>query len=359
MVTYYTDESTPILAGAMDTSNSTKSSHTTRKESLWSRIFNPVVTSKPRRLFEICDLSICPSFIRHRVQATLTAAWTHHVPLLQKASPAKLAAGLIMKTLDELSDFENSKLSIVDFCSGAGGPIPTIENLVNSARHEQKRKPIPFLLTDLHPHIDSWMRMCSQSHSLNFIPQSVDATDPPIAVTSFTSPASQSEDGELSSNTRVFRLYCLAFHHFDDELARKVLESTMQTADGFAIIELQDRRLGSLMLIFGHILHMLASTPFFFWKDPLHLFFTYIVPVLPVVVTFDGLVSCLRVRSFKEVMALIGGSGAEEETVKYVVDGEGRELEVAERGEWCFESGREFHTWPCGYMNWVVGYKKS
>jgi hypothetical protein len=202
------------------------------------------------------------------------------------------------------------------------------------------------------------MKHSAQSDNLSFIPQKVDATDPPIAVTSLSSTNNQSSDGEFISDTRVFRLYCLSFHHFDDELAKKVLKSTMETADGFAIIELQDRKMGSLCLIFGHIAYMLASTVFYFWRDPLQLFFTYIVPVLPAVVTFDGLVSCLRVRTFSEVMNLLKGSDGEGE-IEAGEDGEGRKLETARRGKWRFEAGSELHSWPCGNMNWIVGIKKT
>jgi hypothetical protein len=58
----------------------------------------------------------------------LTAAWIHRFPLLQKASPAELAANLIMRTLDEMPDLENIKLSLVDFCSGAGGMFSLCRN---------------------------------------------------------------------------------------------------------------------------------------------------------------------------------------------------------------------------------------
>lgn len=51
----------------------------------------------------------------------LTAAWTHQIPFFQKVSPAELAAEVIMKSLQELGELENSKISVVDFCSGSGG----------------------------------------------------------------------------------------------------------------------------------------------------------------------------------------------------------------------------------------------
>ncbi|QDS73682.1 hypothetical protein FKW77_002917 [Venturia effusa] len=143
-------------------------------------------------------------------------------------------------------------------------------------------------------------------------------------------------------------------------MARKVLQSTLETADGFAIIELQDRRWGSLCLIFGHIAYMFASTVFYFWADPIQLLLTYIVPILPAVVTFDGLVSCLRVRTFDEVMELLEGiDGPEVGEVEAVADDEGRKLDRVTRGDWVFEAGSAQHSWPCGDMNWIVGIKKE
>ncbi|KAF2432000.1 hypothetical protein EJ08DRAFT_586122 [Tothia fuscella] len=301
-----------------------------------------------------------PAFVRNRCHAVLTAAWTHNFPIIQKSSPAKLAAAMVLRTLEEIGYDDTSKISIVDFCSGAGGPIPTIERLVNEKRAEKGQKPIPFLLTDIRPHLEAWMAACAESDNLSFIPQSVDATNPPIAVTSIqssTTNANGNQNGRFSSDTRIFRLYCLSFHHFTDDLARKVLRSTVDTADGFAIIELQDRHLSSLLLICGFFPLQFLTTLSWFWRDPLHLFLTYIVPVVPFIVTFDGLVSCLRTRSFEEVMKLVGSEG-NDKRITSTIDEDGKEIQKAERGQWVFTGTSEVHTWPFGYTNWVVGYKK-
>jgi hypothetical protein len=51
----------------------------------------------------------------------LTAAWTLRIPLIQRMSPAELAAEMVLRTLDEIGYDGNTKLSVIDFCSGAGG----------------------------------------------------------------------------------------------------------------------------------------------------------------------------------------------------------------------------------------------
>lgn len=43
------------------------------------------------------------------------------MPFLQKQCPAELAAKLILDALEDIDDLEESKYTIIDFCSGAGG----------------------------------------------------------------------------------------------------------------------------------------------------------------------------------------------------------------------------------------------
>lgn len=319
---------------------------------------NPIVTTTPWRFFEICDQCIFPSFLRRRCQAMLAAEWTHRLPIIQQTSPAEMAATLIVKALDEIKDVEGSKLTVVDFCSGGGGPVPIIEKLVNKKRAEQHKPSIPFTLTDINPHIDAWMAASMRSANLGYFPQPVDATNPPSAVIS-TTVSADGTDTQFRSDTRIFRLYCLAFHHFPDDLARKVLASTIDTSDGFAIVELQDRRLASLLLMFLDFWLMFVVTVFWFWNDLLQLFFTYIFPVLPFTLSFDGFVSSLRTRTFLEVMTLIDPSleaalqSSQGRAVRQVL----QETGTADIEGWVFKGGREMHTWPIGYMNYIVGRK--
>ena len=84
---------------------------------------------------------------------------------------------------------------------------------------------------------------------------------------------------------------------------------------------------------------MLAITPFYFWRSPGHLFFTYIIPIIPLVLVWDGYISSLRTRSPEEVQALMDKCGASS-------------------AGWTIQSGREQHTFPTGYMTWFIAVKK-
>jgi len=68
--------------------------------------------------------------------------------------------------------------------------------------------------------------------------------------------------------------------------------------------------------------------------------FTYVVPIIPFVLVFDGLISSLRTRTPDEVEVLLRSCGA---------DANG----------WEVHSGRKLHLWPCAYINWVVCAKKE
>lgn len=300
-----------------------------------------------------------PPFLRHRCQSMLTAQWTHRLPFFQTVSPAERAASLILRTLSEIEDQDSSKLSVIDFCSGGGGPTPVIEKLVNAERERRGRSPIPFLLTDLHPNIDAWMRLASKSDNLSFLPQPVDATSPPVSVISERSLANY-PNSEFHSDKRVFRLFCLAFHHFDDDMARRVLRSTLETSDAFAIIELQDRDLFSAILMFYDFFLVFLVTLFWFQHDFLQLIFTYLIPVIPFIMSFDGFISSLRTRKFEEVMKLVDegkGGGGRPLEVSPIRRGPKLNWKTAEREGWTFSGGKEMHTFPLGYMNYFVGRK--
>lgn len=98
-------------------------------------------------------------------------------------------------------------------------------------------------------------------------------------------------------------------------------------------------------------------TLFWFWRDPIQLLLTYIVPVMPFIMAFDGTVSSLRTRTFEEILKL---TPLDENGYEYCIEQDegGRHVVVAYNGDWVFKASGEMHTWPFGHMNWVVGYKR-
>ncbi|KAK0628730.1 hypothetical protein B0T17DRAFT_486187 [Bombardia bombarda] len=284
-------------------------------------------------LFEIDDQTWFPAFLRARVQAALTLAWVTHIPFLQSSSPAALVAHKLSSHLSTtVRDYV-----FIDFCAGGGGPTPSIEahmnQELNSTRPDANGalEPVRFILTDLHPHVEDWQKAAALSPNVSFVAQSVDAAAAPAELV-----AAQKRSGK-----KVFRLFNLAFHHFDDPLAQAILKNTVETSDGFGIFELQERTfLGGFIncILFGIGICLLAPYYAFRWRSPAILFFTYVIPILPFVLVFDGWMSSLRTRTPDEVEALLRTCGAD----------------PAEIARWEVKSGRDAFMPLTGNLNWVI-----
>jgi hypothetical protein len=326
-----------------------------------------------------------PVGLRARIQDILTSLWADKHGPIQPAAPASL----VVKTLQRVLGAKLRSYTFVDFCAGAGGPTPFVELEINkpwalkgasesngqspqhiisndaeranssSAASSSRPSPLPssssdashqgavdFVLTDLHPHVSKWrtVSQASPSGHLHYVPESVDATTATARqVFESTQPPLRLITEITERERRVFRLFHLAFHHFDDELAVQVLRNTLETSDGFAIFELQGRDLGSLFmtLIFGLILAL--GSWWWDWGNWTDLFLSGIIPVVPAVVVIDGLVSCLRTRTEEEINHLLRRAAAD---VNGGLD------------SWTFEAGKEVHSSPFGKLSYFIGTKE-
>ena len=321
--------------------------------------------------------------LREKIQACLALCWSLKAPIIQPASPAALATSTLRKVLGS----SLPSYTFVDFCAGAGGPTPSIERHINkSLLHDRSKsntigngvsegawmskKPkkqhknnsnnddaplgVDFVLTDLFPNTPAWSAAAKHSEHIHYVARSIDAANAPsdlLAQAGFpTYGTTSTPSGRKSSSRKIFRLYNLAFHHFPDPLAEAILLNTLSTADGFAIFELQGRDVGNLLTVLTLWPYMWLGSWYWFWGDWWHLFFTYVIPIVPAVLVFDGLVSCLRTRREGEVKEMIRRVVARQERTE---PGAGGDL----LDGWRFEAGGEVHTWPGGLMQYFVGIK--
>lgn len=175
---------------------------------------------------------------------------------------------------------------------------------------------------------------------------------------------------EQRHDGRVFRLFNCSFHHFDDETAKQILQSTMETSDGFAIIELQDRRFFMMLMMFFNVVFtvpLVLSTcrlrrPW--WH------FTYCVPnliVYPIlwaailfVLWFDGLVSCLRTREFNEFTKIVKKAAEVDDEPAIKTRTQDQDcLQVYDVPNWEIRSHEKIiHTLPCGYVRMITGVRR-
>jgi len=170
---------------------------------------------------------------------------------------------------------------VLDLCSGAAGPWLWLQPVL-----AERGVSVSVCLTDKYPNVEAFRpsnRLTNQS--ISYHPQSVDATRVPEELTGF-------------------RTIFSAFHHFRPEQACSVLADAVHQRQGIAVFEgTQHSVLGLLLMLFVPFMVLLV-TPFirpFRWS---RLLWTYLIPVMPFIVLFDGLVSCLRTYSVEELRDL-------------------------------------------------------
>jgi hypothetical protein len=83
------------------------------------------------------------------------------------------------------------------------------------------------------------------------------------------------------------------------------------------------------------------TTLAWFPNSPLHLIFTYVLPLVPLMFAVDGYVSCIRGRTNKELENLM------------------RRQKGLDLSKWKFTAGETKVLPPFGVMYWYVGVKQQ
>jgi hypothetical protein len=173
--------------------------------------------------------------------------------------------------------------SIVDLCSGSGGPW------LEFSRKLQVQKPYRIWLTDKFPNLRAFENLkVAAANGISVRRNSVDATHVP-------------------SELEGFRTLFSSIHHFPPAQARAILQNTVDAGQGIGVFEITSRTTTAIGMMFLWFLMPFVFTPFmrpFRWSRFLY---TYLLPVIPLVLLFDGVVSCLRTYRTEELRELISG----------------------------------------------------
>lgn len=224
---------------------------------------------KRLHLFEFEDLTWFPSRIRN-----------YETDFLQYLSNQTGMWKVVLPVLSEGLKKTNSQ-TIIDIASGAGGGILSLSEELKKSFPELK-----IVLTDFYPNVNAFERIESLSTIIHGTRESVDARNIP-------------------ANLKGLRTQFLSFHHFKPNDAQLILQNAVNTANGIAIFEAQNRSALSIFYMLLSPLSVLFTTPFIKPFSLGRIFFTYLVPIVPIVVCWDGIVSCLRTYSEKELRELI------------------------------------------------------
>jgi hypothetical protein len=102
-----------------------------------------------------------------------------------------------------------------------------------------------------------------------------------------------------------------ALHHFRPDDARKILQSAVDARQPIAIFDVPERTVPYLVgILFAPIVFVIAC-PFLRPFDWRWIIFTYLIPVIPLFVVWDGLVSGLRAYSLAELDELVASLDAD------------------------------------------------
>lgn len=198
----------------------------------------------------------------------------------------------IAKRLKALLERAGSR-QIVDLCGGAGGPLATIGPILT----DELDFPVEILLTDLYPNLAAFRRMEVESGGrVRGRAEPTSALDVPP---------------ELAGVRTLFT----ALHHFRPAQARLILEDAVRKRAPIAVFEPLDRNLRSIVLVgVMSVLRGLTHTPRVGKFTPLRLAVTYLVPLAPAILAWDGMVSALRTYTPDELRGMAGGIGGTEYT---------------------------------------------
>ena len=220
-------------------------------------------------LFEFEDLAWFPHILRNYMTDFLQAV-SHVFDVYEPIMPI-IEKGLAKSKTE----------SIIDLASGGGGGWQKISPRLKEVYANHK-----ILLTDLYPNVESLEALANQSEHIEVYRDSVDARCVPKAL-------------------KGLRTQFLSLHHFKEEDVQSIFQNAVDDEQVLVVFEITERSFkGALGILFSPITALLI-TPIIRPFSILRLVLTYIFPILPLLILWDGMVSVFRTYSEKELKSII------------------------------------------------------
>jgi hypothetical protein len=228
-------------------------------------------------LFEFEDFNWFPNFLR--------ICLTRYINTMHK----------LLGTKDNLNNLlekalaHSSEKQIIDLCSGSGGPM------IDALKH-LKQKPglenLKLILTDLYPNLKAAKKINEQNNSsLTYNIESINAT-------------------KLNSSTKGLRTMICSMHHMKPEVAKEILKDAKENKQPICIYEISDNGFPKWLWWTAFPINIITTffiTPMIRPMSWQQLIFTYIVPILPIIIAWDGAVSNARTYTLADMDILLEG----------------------------------------------------
>lgn len=241
---------------------------------LTRRLTGLVYIRRVRRvqLFEFEDLDWWPQALRNyltEVLSHLLISGRTYAPIVPRLAAAIRRSG---------------SLRILDFCSGSGGPSLAVLDAVNA----ELGAPVEIVLSDKFPNRARLEAISAGHPHCHYLAEPVDVLDARGLV------------GD------AFRTMFTALHHFRPTEVATILADAVACRAGIALFEFTERAVAQMAASMSVTpLLTLGVTPKLRPVTVGRMFWTYLVPIVPLTFAWDGLVSALRSYGPEELEAIV------------------------------------------------------
>ena len=220
----------------------------------------------------------------------------------------------LLNTSEEMLDLvqkglESSKQNtIVDLCSGNGGPMPKVVELLQKETSEAPN----LIMTDLYPNLAYASEINnSENPNLLYKTESVDASKVP-------------------ADLKGLRTMVGSLHHMKPETAKGILEDAMKNHQPILTFEISDNSFPKALWWIAIPINMITSLFISPAARPLTLqqiLFTYLIPLIPITFAWDGAVSNARTYTLADMDLLLEGLESDDYTwEKGVIAGKSKKV---------------------------------
>lgn len=253
-------------------------------------------------LFEFNDQAWLPKFM---------TAWMTRVLNLghEQSEDGKVWAPKVLELIQR-----SGHSRIVDLCSGGGGPVLQMARVLK----QEYGVDVHVTLTDLIPNLQSAAEINQQNNNVLYVTESISATDVPNSLPGIRTAFS-------------------GLHHMRQEIAFALLKNAFDNRQCIFLGETTSRSLRHIetyswaVLCFFDLTKQIRPTPS-------QSFFTFKVPILPLMLGWDNVVSCLRTYSARELKEL---------------------LQPLTSDDYCWEIGSLCNPLLCLRYPYVMGYPRT
>ncbi|MGD1890971.1 MAG: hypothetical protein ACFB15_10310 [Cyclobacteriaceae bacterium] len=249
---------------------------------------------KRKQLFEFEDQAWFPHWIRECMTRYIVAV--HRL-----LGTSKTLAKLVARAMEHSTTHR-----IIDLCSGSGGPMLEVADIL---RKHYGYPELTLTLSDLYPNQEAATKLNQDGNEhTEYLTQPVNAAD-------------------LDKNLEGVRTMVCSLHHMPPEVAKGILKNAQQSQQPICIYEISDNSIPrgvrwlALPTTFIMVFFITPLIRPMTWQQ---LVFTYLIPILPLAIAWDGAVSNIRTYTLSDLDTLLADLQSEQYTwEKGTLEGKG------------------------------------